>query len=128
MSDEAGTAPVIERSYSVPQVVKMTGIPATTIRVAIRAGELPAFSVTGGPHGTRVRHSALEAWLSAAYERDGNRAGRGRALSDDEERELLAEWRAGATKAQVARSRGVSERTVQRWIYDAMAREAWGLI
>ena len=53
MSDEAGAAPVIERSYSVPQVVKMTGIPATTIRVAIRAGELPAFSVTGGPHGTR---------------------------------------------------------------------------
>ncbi|MFR3998286.1 MAG: hypothetical protein ACLTZW_04975 [Paratractidigestivibacter faecalis] len=66
--------------------------------------------------------------LAAANERDGNRAGRGRALSDDEERELLAEWRAGATKAQVARSRGVSERTVQRWIYDAMAREAWGLI
>ena len=31
-------------------------------------------------------------------------------------------------EAQVARSRGVSERTVQRWIYDAMAREAWGLI
>ena len=66
--------------------------------------------------------------LAAANERDGNRAGRGRALSDDEERELLAEWRSGASKAQVARSRGVSERTVQRWIYDAMAREAWGLI
>lgn len=66
--------------------------------------------------------------LAAANERDGNRAGRGRALSDYEERELLAEWRAGASKAQVARSRGVSERTVQRWIYDAMAREAWGLI
>ena len=66
--------------------------------------------------------------LAAANERDGNRAGRGRALSDLEERELLAEWRAGASKAQVARSRGVSERTVQRWIYDAMAREAWGLI
>ena len=86
LSDEAGTAPVIERSYSVPQVVKMTGIPATTIRVAIRAGELPAFSVTGGPHGTRVRHSELEAWLSAAYER-GHAYGQGpRDDADPDER------------------------------------------
>lgn len=67
--------------------------------------------------------------LMAAYEEGaGSRRGRGRPLSDAEEVELLSCWRSGVTKRALAFRYGVTERTVHRWIGDALMREALGVI
>ena len=67
--------------------------------------------------------------LMAVYEEGaGSRRGRGRALSDAEERELLSDWRAGVTKSTLAARHGVSVRTMFKWIDDALMREAIGVI
>lgn len=62
----------VERSYSVPELTEMTGIPGSTLRKLVASGELPSFSVTGGPKGNRVRESD---WLAFCGEGGRERAG-----------------------------------------------------
>lgn len=53
--------PTVERSYSVPELSELSGIPGSTLRKLVSEGEIPVFSVTGGPKGNRVRESD---WLA----------------------------------------------------------------
>ena len=64
--------PTVERSYSVPELSDISGIPQSTLRQLVASGELPVFSVTGGSRGNRVLESD---WLAFCGEGGRERAG-----------------------------------------------------
>lgn len=56
------TAPAIERSYTVSELVEMSGWPKSTINAAIRRGELIAVAPNGGERYRRVNESDWAMW------------------------------------------------------------------
>lgn len=55
--------PSLERTYSVAELVEMTGWPKSTINAAIRRHELTAIAPNGGERYRRIRESDWDFWL-----------------------------------------------------------------
>ena len=53
----------MERYRSIAELVRMSGIPRSTIYRAIEAGEIPVFTPNGSKRGWRVPEGAFAAWL-----------------------------------------------------------------
>lgn len=54
--------PCLERSYTVAELVKMTGWPKSTINAAIKRRELIAVAPNGGERYRRIRESDWVTW------------------------------------------------------------------
>ncbi|NLH91095.1 MAG: helix-turn-helix domain-containing protein [Atopobium sp.] len=61
---------MIERTYTVTEVAKMTGFARTTVYDAVKCGDIKALLPNGVVRGFRIRESEVERWMKSMEQSD----------------------------------------------------------